>query len=116
MGFFSSIFKKIKKAVTKPLSKIFKGVGKGIAKVAKNVWKGVKGLGSKAGQAYGKFSQKLGPVGMIGLSIAMPYFLGAFSGAGGGLWTGFGKAMGTQVTGPGGQIFKTGLFFRNRCC
>ena len=101
MGFFSSIFKKIKKAVTKPLSKIFKGVGKGIAKVAKNVWKGVKGLGTKAVQAYGKFSQKLGPVGMIGLSIAMPYFLGAFSGAGGGLWTGFGKAMGTQVSGPG---------------
>ena len=109
MGFFSSIFKKIKKAVTKPLSKIFKGVGKGIAKVAKNVWKGVKGLGTKAVQAYGKFSQKLGPIGMIGLSMAMPYFLGAFSGAGGGLWTGFGKAMGTQVTGPGGQIFKTGL-------
>ena len=109
MGFFSSIFKKIKKAVTKPLSKIFKGVGKGIAKVAKNVWKGVKGLGTKAVQAYGKFSQKLGPIGMIGLSMAMPYFLGAFSGAGGGLWTGFGKAMGTQVTGPGGQIFKAGL-------
>ena len=109
MGFFSSIFKKIKKAVTKPLSKIFKGVGKGIAKVAKNVWKGVKGLGTKAVQAYGKFSQKLGPIGTIGLSMAMPYFLGAFSGAGGGLWTGFGKAMGTQVTGPGGQIFKTGL-------
>ena len=109
MGFFSNIFKKVKKAITRPISKIFKGVGKGIAKVAKNVWKGVKGLGTKAVQAYGKFSQKLGPIGMIGLSIAMPYFLGAFSGAGGGLWTGFGKAMGTQVTGPGGQIFKTGL-------
>ena len=109
MGFFSNIFKKVKKAITRPISKIFKGVGKGIAKVAKNVWKGVKGLGTKAVQAYGKFSQKLGPIGMIGLSMAMPYFLGAFSGAGGGLWTGFGKAMGTQVTGPGGQIFKTGL-------
>ena len=69
----------------------------------------MKGLGTKAVQAYGKFSQKLGPIGMIGLSMAMPYFLGAFSGAGGGLWTGFGKAMGTQVTGPGGQIFKAGL-------
>ena len=109
MGFFSNIFKKVKKAITRPISKIFKGVGKGIARVAKNVWKGVKGLGSKAVQAYGKFSQKLGPIGTIGLSMAMPYFLGAFSGAGGGLWTGFGKAMGTQVIGPGGQIFKTGL-------
>ena len=112
MGFFSSIFKKIKKAVTRPLSKIFKGVGKGIAKVAKNVWKGVKGLGGKAVQAYGKFSQKLGPVGMIGLSMAMPYFLGAFSGAGGGLWTGFGKMMGATspaVGGPPGMMLKTGL-------
>jgi len=53
MGFFSNIFKKIKKAIKRPLSKIFKGVGKGIAKVAKNVWKGIKGLGSKAVQAYG---------------------------------------------------------------
>ena len=109
MGFFSNIFKKVKKAITRPISKIFKGVGKGIAKVAKNVWKGIKGLGTKAVKAYGKFSEKIGPIGMIGLSMAMPYFLGAFSGAGGGLWTGFGKAMGTQVTGPGGQIFKTGL-------
>ena len=91
MGFFSSIFKKVKKAITKPVSKIFKGIGKGIAKVAKNVWKGVKGLGSKAVQAYSKFSQKLGPIGMIGVSMAMPYLLGAFGATGGGLWTGFGK-------------------------
>jgi hypothetical protein len=112
MGFFSNIFKKIKKAIKKPLSKIFKGVGKGIAKVAKNVWKGIKGLGSKAVQAYGKFSQKLGPIGMIGLSMAMPYFLGAFSGAGGGLWTGFGKMMGGTVPaigGPPGMMIKQGL-------
>tara|TARA_R100001460_G_scaffold9372_1_gene22641 strand:- start:1271 stop:2494 length:1224 start_codon:yes stop_codon:yes gene_type:complete len=91
MGFFSSIFKKVKKAITKPVSKIFKGIGKGIAKVAKNVWKGVKGLGTKAVQAYSKFSQKLGPIGMIGVSMAMPYLLGAFGATGGGLWTGFGK-------------------------
>jgi len=112
MGFFSSIFKKVKKAISKPISKIFKGIGKGIARVAKNVWKGVKGLGSKAVQAYGKFSQKLGPIGMIGLSMAMPYFLGAFSGAGGGLWTGFGKMMGATspaVGGPPGMMLKTGL-------
>ena len=112
MGFFSNIFKKVKKAISKPISKIFKGVGKGIARVAKNVWKGVKGLGSKAVQAYGKFSQKLGPIGMIGLSMAMPYFLGAFSGAGGGLWTGFGKMMGATspaVGGPPGMMLKTGL-------
>ena len=44
---------------------------------------------------YGKISQKLGPICMIGLSMAMPYFLGAFSGAGGGLWTHFGTGMKT---------------------
>ena len=27
MGFFSNIFKKVKKAITRPISKIFKGVG-----------------------------------------------------------------------------------------
>jgi len=91
MGFFSRIFKTVKKAIKKPITKIFKGIGKGIAKVAKNTFKGIKQLGGKAFQAYGKISKKLGPVGMIGVSMAMPYLLGAFGATGGGLWTGFGK-------------------------
>ena len=89
-----SIFKKIKKTVSKirnPLGKLFKKVGKGIAKLGGKVWKGVKDLGVKAFQAYGKISQKLGPIGMIGVSMAMPYLLGAFGATGGGLWTNFGK-------------------------
>ncbi len=88
MGFFSRIFRTVKKAIKKPITKIFKGVGKGIAKVAKSTFKGIKQLGGKAFQAYGKISKKLGPIGMIGVSMAMPYLLGAFGATGGGLWTG----------------------------
>ena len=56
------------KRVTKPISKVFKGVAKGIAKVGKSVMRGV-----------AKLSKKLGPLGMIALSIAMPYALGGLS-------------------------------------
>ena len=37
-----------------------------------------------------KLSSKLGPIGMIGLSMAMPYLMPGFTGAAGGLWTNFG--------------------------
>ena len=107
-----SIFKKVKKIVAKvtsPVTKLFKKVGKGIVKVGKDIWGGIKKIGSKAMKAYGMISQKLGPIGMIGMSMAMPYLLGAFGTTGGGLWTGFGKFMGGTVTGPGGQVIKTGL-------
>ena len=68
MGFFSSFFKKIKKTVKKPLSKITKGIARGVAKVGKAVMKGVSKLG-----------KKFGPLGMIGLAVAMPYALGGLS-------------------------------------
>ena len=91
-----SIFKKIKRIVKKnPLTKIFKRVGKGIANVGKKTWQGIKRIGGKVMATYGKISQKLGPIGMIGLSMAMPYLLGGFSGAAGGLWTNFGTGMKT---------------------
>jgi len=60
-----SIFKKVKrvvKKVTKPISKVTKGIAKGIAKVAKGVMRGV-----------AKLNKKLGPIGMIAMSFAMPY-------------------------------------------
>jgi hypothetical protein len=70
-----SIFKKAKKAVkkfakkvTKPITKVFKGVAKGIARVGKAVMRGIS-----------KISNKLGPLGMIALSVAMPYALGGLS-------------------------------------
>ena len=105
------IFKKIKrtvKKVTRPLGKIFKKIGGGIAKAGKYLYEGVAKVGGKIMSGYAKLSDKLGPIGMIGLSIAMPYFLGAFSGAGGGLWTNFGTKMG-GVVGKSGTILQKGL-------
>ena len=60
-----SVFKRVRKTikkVTKPISKVTKGIAKGIAKVAKSVMKGV-----------AKLNKKLGPIGMIAMSFAMPY-------------------------------------------
>ena len=105
------IFKKIKrtvKKVTRPLGRIFKKVGGGIAKAGKYLYEGVAKVGGKIMSGYAKISDKLGPIGMIGMSIAMPYLLGAFSGAGGGLWTNFGTKMG-GVVGKGGTVLQKGL-------
>ena len=67
MGWKKWVKKTIKK-VTKPVSKVFKGVAKGIAKVGKSVMRGVS-----------RISKKLGPLGMIAMSVAMPYALGGLS-------------------------------------
>ena len=118
-----SIFKKVKKIVSKvtsPVTKLFKKVGKGIVKVGKDIWGGIKKIGGEAMKAYGKISQKLGPIGMIGMSMAMPYLMGAFGATGGGLWTGFGKlsVKGMQSVNPffkamgyaGKGVFNAGNF------
>ena len=68
MGSVKKIFKKATKVIKKPISKITKGIARGVAKVAKSVMKGV-----------GKLNAKLGPIGMIAMSIAMPYALGGLS-------------------------------------
>ena len=68
MGSVAKVVKKATKVIKKPLSKITKGIARGIAKVGKSVMKGV-----------GRLSKKLGPLGMIGLSIAMPYALSGLS-------------------------------------
>ena len=60
--------KKVVKKVTKPISKIVRRTAKKIKKIGKAVMKGV-----------AKVSNKLGPVGMIAMSIAMPYALGGLS-------------------------------------
>ena len=64
-------FKAVKKAVkkvTKTVSKSVRRVAKSIKKIGKSVMKGV-----------AKVSNKLGPLGMIALSIAMPAMLGGLS-------------------------------------
>jgi len=68
MGSVRKVFKKAKRAIKKPISKITKGIARGIAKVGKSVMKGV-----------AKLNKKLGPLGSIALSIAMPYALGGLS-------------------------------------
>ena len=68
MGSVSRVFKKVTRAVKKPISKAFKGVVKGIMKVGKATMRGV-----------AKLNQKLGPLGSIALSIAMPYALAGLS-------------------------------------
>ena len=101
MGAISRVFKSATKAVrkvTKGVTKAAKKIGKGIAKIGKNVWNGVKKLGGKAFELYGKVSGKLGPIGMIGLSMAMPYLMPGFTGTAGGLWTKFGAKMGVKAT------------------
>ena len=68
MGSVAKVFKKASRVIKKPLSKITKGIARGIAKVGKSVMKGVSRL-----------SKKLGPLGMIALSVAMPYALSGLS-------------------------------------
>mgnify|MGYP003118935017 FL=1 len=60
--------KKIVKKVTKPLTRTVRRVAKTVKKIGKSVMKGV-----------AKVSNKLGPIGMIAMSIAMPYALGGLS-------------------------------------
>ena len=66
-GVVKKITKTVKK-VTKPFTKIVKKTVKKVKKIGKAVMKGV-----------AKISNKLGPVGMIALSIAMPYALSGLS-------------------------------------
>ena len=75
MGSVAKVFKKATKAVKRPISKIAKGVARGIMKVGKATMRGIS-----------KVSNKLGPIGMIAMSIALPAALGALGGgASGGL-------------------------------
>ena len=67
MGIFKKITRAVKK-IAKPITKIVKKVAKKVAKIGKAVMKGV-----------AKVSNKLGPIGMIALSIAMPYALAGLS-------------------------------------
>ena len=120
------VFKPVKKVVskvTKGVSKAAKKIGKGIAKIGKGVWNGVKEIGGKAFELYGKISNKLGPIGMIGLSMAMPYLMPGFTGTAGGLWTNFGAkaaTWSTHATNPflrtigqiGGNIYKGANFMK----
>ena len=75
-----------------------------LRKIGKKVWKGIKKLGKKIGKGFkkvfagvSKFLGKLGPIGTIGMMIAMPwlgsYVWSGFSSWAGGLSGTFGKIM-----------------------
>lgn len=69
MGFFSKVFKGIKKGV--------KGIFKGIKKVVKPIGK----LFKKVLKPFGKLANKLGPIGTMALMFIAPYALPAIWGA-----------------------------------
>ena len=95
MGSVAKAVKKVTKVIKRPISKITKGIAKGIVKVGKSVMRGV-----------GKLSNKLGPLGMIALSVAMPMALTALGGgATGGL-------IGLQG-GTTGWMNSTNLFLKS---
>jgi Flp pilus assembly pilin Flp len=73
------IVKKAVKTVGKGITRVVKGVAKGIKKVGKGIAKGVKGVV----KGFGKLMGKLGPLGTIALSFALPG-IGAALGS---LWT-----------------------------
>ncbi len=101
MGFLSKAWKGVKKAVKK--------VAKGAKKLAKRIvtatpwgeklWKEGGRLGTKIMKGIGKVTNALGPVGMIALSVLMPYAaplwsaFGAAAGAAGGMMGTIGTAI-----------------------
>lgn len=107
-----SIVKKIKKKVKKiikknPITKIISKTAKKIKKLGSKVWDGIKKVGGKALKAWGKISQKIGPIGTIALSFAMPYLLGPLSGMAGTAWSNMATWLGTPATGAGSAFVNT---------
>ena len=65
--------------IAKSISKPFKSVAKTVSKVVKKTAKAITKVGKSVMKGVAKISNKLGPVGMIALSIAMPYALAGLS-------------------------------------
>tara|TARA_B100000579_G_scaffold25868_1_gene18221 strand:+ start:2309 stop:3577 length:1269 start_codon:yes stop_codon:yes gene_type:complete len=95
MGSVFKAAKKVAKRITRPVSKITKGIARGIAKVGKSVMRGV-----------AKINKKLGPLGMIAMSVAMPYALGGLSNM-------IGRAAMSGIHGPTGLMGSQNLFLRS---
>jgi hypothetical protein len=77
-----------------------------LRKIGKKVWRGIKKVGKKIAKGFksvfkgvGKFLHKLGPIGTIGMMLAMPY-LGSY------LWQGFGTWAG-GLKGTFGNVMQT---------
>ena len=61
--------------VAKAISKPFKSAAKTVSKVVKKTAKAITKVGKSVMKGVAKISNKLGPIGMIALSMAMPYAL-----------------------------------------
>lgn len=69
----------VAKAISKPFKSVTKAVTKTVSKVVKKTAKAIKKVGTAVMSGVSKISSKLGPVGMIAMSIAMPYALAGLS-------------------------------------
>jgi hypothetical protein len=65
--------------VVKSITKPFKSVTKTVSRVVKKTAQAIKKVGTSVMKGVAKISNKLGPLGMIALSIAMPYALAGLS-------------------------------------
>ena len=103
--------KKVKKVVKKvvkknPITKVVKKVAKGIKKLGKKTWEGIKKFGKSAMVKFAKFSNKIGPIGMMALSFAMPWLMGGLGGMASTAWGNLGSFLMPGGVAPG---FASGL-------
>ena len=115
-----SVVKKIKKAKKKavkavkkvikknPITKVVKKVAKGIKKLGKEAWSGIKKFGKSAMMKFAKFSNKIGPIGMIAVSMAMPWLLGGLGSIASTAWGNLGNFLLSPTTGSGFTSALTG--------
>ena len=80
--------------VVRTITKPFKSVTKTVSNVVKKTAKAIKKVGTSVMNGVAKISNKLGPVGMIALSIAMPYALAGL----GNITAGWAAQQGTLST------------------
>ena len=110
-SFIKKAKKKVKKIVKKivkknPITKAIKKVAKGIKKLGKKTWEGIKKFGKSAMVKFAKFSNKIGPIGMMALSFAMPWMLGGLGGMASTAWGNLGSFLMPGGVAPG---FASGL-------
>ena len=115
-----SVVKKIKKAKKKavkavkkvikknPITKVVKKVAKGIKKLGKEAWNGIKKFGKSAITKFAKFSNKIGPIGMIAVSMAMPWLLGGLGSIASTAWGNLGNFLLSPTAGSGFTSALTG--------
>lgn len=103
------VVKTVKKIVKKnPITKVVKKVAKGIKDLGSKAWKGIKKFGKSAMMKFAKFSNKIGPIGMIAVSMAMPWLLGGLSGFASTAWGNLGNFLLSPTTGSGFTSALTG--------